>query len=223
MASIEKARSARGGYVVRYRGPDRKARTKTFRRRIDATTFLRTIDTDVIRGDYIDPNAGRVTLREFGARWWASSVNLRPSTVARNDATYRNQVLPTFGDLPLSAIDHLSVQEWVARLSASGLASATVQRAHQVLAKILRAAVRGQLLKSSPCDDVDLPRIENEEMLFLGSPDVARLAAAIDHRYRALVLLGAYGGLRAGEMFGRAAAGSTCSRARSTSPRSRSR
>src|SRR5207244_3948034 len=105
MASIERARSARGGYVVRYRGPDRKARTKTFRRKVDATTFLRTIDTDVIRGDYIDPNAGRVTLREFGARWWASSVNLRPSTLARNDATDRNQVLPTLRDVPLQGID----------------------------------------------------------------------------------------------------------------------
>ena len=39
-------------------------------------------------------------------------------------------------------------------------------------------------------------------MRFLEPEDVARLADAIDPRYRAFVLLGAYGGLRIGEMFG---------------------
>src|SRR5947207_11773248 len=36
-------------------------------------------------------------------------------------------------------------------------------------------------------------------MRFLSSPEVARLANAIDERYRALVYLLAYGGLRVGE------------------------
>jgi len=88
------------------------------------------------------------------------------------------------------------------RRSASGLAPATVQKAHQVLGKIMRAAVDAGTLRSSPSDRVALPRIEREEMRFLAPAAVEGLAGAIDSRYRALVLLGAYGGLRAGEMFG---------------------
>jgi len=39
-------------------------------------------------------------------------------------------------------------------------------------------------------------------MRYLAPGEVSRLADAIDPRYRAVVLLGAYGGLRAGELFG---------------------
>jgi integrase len=47
-----------------------------------------------------------------------------------------------------------------------------------------------------------LPKIEREEMRFLTPAEVAALAGAIDRRYRALVLVGAYGGLRIGELAG---------------------
>lgn len=202
MASVEKSRNKRGGYVVRYRGPDRKPRTQTFRKRLDADRFLRTVEADIIRGTYVDPMAGRLLFGEWADRWWSSTVDLRPTTRARDDATYRNHVKPTFGDLPLSAIDHLAVTEWIAELNAKELAPATVQKAHQVLSKIMRAAVDSGKLNASPCDRVKLPKIERQEMRFIGPDEIAALADAIDARYRALVLLGAYGGLRAGEMFG---------------------
>jgi integrase len=47
-----------------------------------------------------------------------------------------------------------------------------------------------------------LPSQQREEMRFLTAGDVLRLADAIDGRYRALVFLGAYGGLRIGELAG---------------------
>ena len=102
MASIEKARKKRGGWVVRYRDPARKPRTKTFARKVNAQMFLRTVETDIVRGDWIDPAAGRVSLAEFGARYWASTVNLRPSTRARDEGLFTNHVLPRFGNMPLA-------------------------------------------------------------------------------------------------------------------------
>jgi integrase len=63
-------------------------------------------------------------------------------------------------------------------------------------------ALRHRNLRTvSPCDRVPLPRIERNEMRFLDPDAVARLANAIDPRYRAFVPLGAYGGLRSGELF----------------------
>jgi integrase len=47
-----------------------------------------------------------------------------------------------------------------------------------------------------------VPSIERIEMRYLSPSEVARLADAIDSRYRAVVFLGAHGGLRAGELFG---------------------
>jgi integrase len=49
---------------------------------------------------------------------------------------------------------------------------------------------------------VPLPKVEREEMRFLTPTQVAELADAIHAHYRALVLVGAYGGLRIGELAG---------------------
>ena len=147
------------------------------------------------------PVASRSTT-DWGVEWWETTVNLRPSTLARDEASYRNHIEPTFGDYPIGAINHIAVRQWVAGLSASGLAPATVPKAFQILSKVMRSAVDAELIASSPCERVPLPKIERHEMRFLDPEGVTRLANKIDPRYRALVLLGAYGGLRMGEMFG---------------------
>lgn len=111
-------------------------------------------------------------------------------------------VLPALGHMRLGDIDHTTVQAWIARLSASGLAPATVAKAGQLVGKVMSAAVTARLIASSPCEGVRLPRIERQEMRFLTPAEVASLADAIDGRFRAAVLLGSYGGLRVGELFG---------------------
>ena len=63
-------------------------------------------------------------------------------------------------------------------------------------------AVRKKYLKVSPCQGIDLPTIERHEMRFLTTDEVAALASTIDERYRALVLLACYGGLRISELTG---------------------
>jgi site-specific recombinase XerC len=87
-------------------------------------------------------------------------------------------------------------------LSAKGLAPATVHKCYQVLTKILAAAVEAGMIPRSPCRQIPLPRIERAEMRFLTVAEVRRLAVAVGPAYRALILLGAYGGLRIGEMAG---------------------
>jgi integrase len=77
-----------------------------------------------------------------------------------------------------------------------------VPRACQLLGKVLGAAVDAGMIAQNPCRRVRLPRIERREMRFLTPAEVARLADSIRPGYRALVLLGAYGGLRMGEMAG---------------------
>ena len=112
-------------------------------------------------------------------------------------------VLPRFGDLPLAAIGQRDVRAWVADLTSRELAPATVVKAYHLLGKVLAGAVdAGGVITHSPCRRVSLPKIEREEMRFLTPVEIARLADAIRPGYRALVLLGAYGGLRIGELAG---------------------
>ena len=204
MASIVKRTTEAGEarYDVRYRDPAGKVRTRTFKRRKDADKYAATTEADKVRGSWLDPNKGRTTFAEWWDRWWPSTVNLRPTSRARDESIARNHVLPAFGPYPLVDIDHAMVAGWVARLTASGLAPATVQKSQQVLAKCLDSAVDSGRIRANPCDRVKLPRIERHEMRFLTPAEVAALADTIDERYRAFVLVGAYCGLRFGELAG---------------------
>jgi len=65
---------------------------------------------------------------------------------------------------------------------------------------VLSAAVDNELLGRNPLRGVKAPRVEAEPMRFLTHEEVATLASAIDARYRALVFVAAYSGLRAGEL-----------------------
>ncbi len=151
--------------------------------------------------------------------WRAGIVDLRPSTLARDDGYIERYILPTFGSMRLAEIDHATVTAWVAEMISIGpkpwwsvaeqpkrkrrpLSAATVTKCAQIMSKIMTAAVAAGRLRSSPCVGVKLPRIERQEMQFLTPNEVAALADAIDPTYRAAVILGAFGGLRVGELFG---------------------
>jgi len=77
-----------------------------------------------------------------------------------------------------------------------------VQKCHQVMGKSLRAAVAARRLRFNAAESVPLPRIEREEMRFLSPKEIDKLAAKIDSRYRHVIYLLAYGGLRIGEAAG---------------------
>lgn len=174
----------------------------TFATKAEANEYLASTQTDFARGQWIDQRRGRTPFEEWPRQWQATTVNLRPSSRARDESYLRSLILPTFGTTPVGDIDHLMVRAWIAALIASGKAPATVVKAAQVLGKILRAAVDARMIPASPCDRVPLPRIERSEMRFLTPRDVETLAGAIDQRYCSAVYVGAYCGLRAGELFG---------------------
>ena len=185
-----------------YRDPAGGQRSRVFVRRADAQRFLNETETAKARGTWTDPALGRVLFRDWLGEWWATTTNLRASTRARDESLLRRLALPRFGDASLAAISQRDVRAWVAELSARGLAPATVQKAYQLLGKVMGAAVDAGMLAQSPCRRVPLPKVEREEMRFLTPDQVANLADAIASRYRALVLVGAYGGLRIGELAG---------------------
>jgi len=174
----------------------------TFTTKGEARGWLTGVETDLARGDWIDPSRAKVSFADWAQTWRAGIVDLRPSTFARDMGYLDRYLIPAFADKRLGDIDLAAVRRWVADMSASGLAPATVVKGAQILSKIMRSAVEEGILRANPCVNVKLPRIERTEMRFLSPSEVDRLAEAIDARYRAAVILGAYGGLRAGELFG---------------------
>ncbi|HVL92445.1 MAG TPA: site-specific integrase [Acidimicrobiales bacterium] len=191
-----------GKYQARFRGPDRKEHAKRFARKVDAEKWLAEQETEKHRGTWIDPRHGLTLFADWVDEWRATTAALRPSTRARDESYLRTHILPAFGSAPVGAIEHMAVRRWIAEMTAAGKAPATVQKAHQIMSKVMASAVDARLIAASPCLKVKLPRIEREEMRFLSPDEIARLAGTIHPMYRALVLLGAYSGLRIGEMAG---------------------
>jgi integrase len=200
----ERVRSARYGQGLQWRARWRdqlgEQRAKSFRRKIDAEQFLAEVVTDLRRGSYVDPRAGKVTLREYGEQWRAGQVH-RPSTVAHVETMLRRHVYPHLGHRQLGQITPSEVQAWVKGLSVE-LAPATVKVVHGIVAGVFNAAVQDKVVTASPCSRTKLPKAARRQVVPLETEAVESLAAGIDPRLRALVMLAAGTGMRSGECFG---------------------
>jgi integrase len=112
------------------------------------------------------------------------------------------QVLPRFGATQLIKITNGDVRGWVAEMLAARLSAATVRKAVFALRRCLAAAIADRRLAINPATDVPLPSERAKAPRFLSQVEVERLVAELPEHYRALVLVGAYGGLRWGEAVG---------------------
>ncbi len=198
-------RTLKGGgaaYLARYRGLDGREHSRQFARRDEAERFLASTEVAKAQGSWVNPSSGRIRLADWVLEWQqAEQHSLRSTTLARDRLYLRTQILPAFGDLPIARLSHQHIQAWVNELSVR-FAPTTVHKCHQILRKAMSSAMRSRIIGVNPCDGIQLPRSDRQEMRFLTPREVASLADAIDPMYRAFVLLGAYGGLRLGEMTG---------------------
>ena len=94
------------------------------------------------------------------------------------------------------------IETWVVNLTDSGLSAGRIRQAHQLLSMILKAAVRARRLASNPADGTPLPRAGRRAPRFLTAEQVDDLANLVPSRYRGLIYVLAYGGLRWAEAVG---------------------
>src|SRR6266704_5243857 len=188
---------------ARWTDPASREHSKTFARVIDAERFLTSLEDAKLRGAYVDPKAGKVAFSEWAERWYRTTAGLKPSTRHYYRQLLDNQVLPRFRAVSLAGIDRMAVREWIAALIENGPGASRIRNAHAVLSMVLASAVDANRLAVNVAAGVrGLPRRPEHEMHFLTEVQVEHLADAIDPRYRLLVLVGAYTGLRPGEILG---------------------
>lgn len=198
MAHLEKRGPSR--WRARYRDPDGRERSRTFGRRVDAERWLSTIETDILRGAYIDPAAGQVTFAEYANAWRSVQVH-RPSTEDLVERHLRRHLVPFFGHRPLGSVRPTEVQGWVKDRSAV-LAPRTLELSYRFLSAIFKAAVEDRLVATSPCRGIRLPKAARTEVVPLETEQVVALTQAVPNRYKGLVLFTAGTGVRQGEAFG---------------------
>ncbi|PKB29689.1 tyrosine-type recombinase/integrase [Pseudonocardia alni] len=192
-----------GRYRAYFRDPSGKQRSKTFRLKKDATTFLAEIETSKTRGAYVSPHAGRMAFGAHAAEWMAT-WNVEITTAARDRSIMQTHVLPRWGDVPLSKIDHLSLQAWATDLG-TRRSRATVVEALRLASAVLRSAVRNRLIPFNPADEVRVPRArtrDTHEQIISRADLRHRLLPAVPEQHRGVVATAAGAGLRWGEVVG---------------------
>lgn len=197
--AVRKTASGRWQAVWREPGA-RSQKAKSFRTKREAQGFLNLIESEKLRGTYTDPHLGKTTLEQ----WWASYqesgsfLSLRPSTKERYEQSMRLHVLPALGRRQLGSIRRIDVDGWMSHL-ARAHSPATVNAAHRVLRVVLQLAHNNALISTNPARGIKAMTLPKEEMRFLNVDEVNRIADVVLERYRALVLLLAWSGLRFGE------------------------
>lgn len=203
MASYNVSKRPDGRWRARYRGPDRKERSRHFARKIDAERWARTEVGRLDRGEWTDPALGRVTIGEYAQEWLEGKVRIRPSTRIMYDVVLRNQVLPRWATVSLDAVRHEDVSAWVAGLHREGLSAARTRHAWVVLSQILELGVRSRRIPNNQARGVELPALptksERDKTRFLDEREVWVLADAAGVNAPSILVL-VWCGLRFGEL-----------------------
>ncbi|MEJ7756908.1 MAG: hypothetical protein WKF83_11855 [Nocardioidaceae bacterium] len=139
---------------------------------------------------------------EWAEQWLTTRTDLRETSRARLVSIVRLHVVREFGDRRLSTIGNAEVRAWVRRMSANGMSAASVRKAVRFAVDARRGGSGSSSLgepRRSRCRCPPSSRPSNASCPVSRLPT---LADAIAPEYRALVLLGAFGGLRWGELAG---------------------
>jgi integrase len=192
-----------GNWQVRYTGPDgvRRNDDNTYVDKTAALDRLVELEAEVLRGAWVDPEAGKIDLCAYATRWIAER-DLSERT-AENYASYlRLHVGPYLGRLTLVELKPPRVRTWRKQLQDAGVGAPTVAKVYRFLHSVLATAEDDELIRRNPCRIKGAGQEKSPERPTATLSEVFAIAAAIQPRYRLLVLLAAFAQLRYGELMG---------------------
>jgi integrase len=191
-----------GRWQVRYRGPDGLLRSapSTFVRKGDAARWLALTEAELAGGGWIDPDAGRVPFTDYAVVWVSERPGLRPKTLQLYRYLLRRHLAPGFAAQTIAGITEADVRRWRADLLAAGVTPVTAAKAYRLLKAIMATAADDGLIRRNPCRVKGAGTEKSPERPVLTVAQVYALADAAGPRYRALVLLACFCGLRWGEL-----------------------
>jgi integrase len=192
-----------GRWQARYKGPDGIDRPApdTFATKGDAERWLSLTEAEIIKDNWLNPDAGRVLFADYARAWVAERPNLRPKTLQLYQGLVRIHLVPGLGSLAVADITGPRIRRWRKNLLDSGVGQVTVAKAYRLLKAIMTTAVDDQLIRSNPCRIKGAGEEKSPERPVLPLSQVFVLADAFaDRRYRLLVLLAVFSSLRWGEL-----------------------
>jgi len=193
-----------GANGVRFNAP------YTFNTKSDANSWLAVEESALRKGTWTDPTAeptsdgSVVTFETYAKRHIAIQTTrdgllLRKSTQALYARLLATK-LTTFHNKSLTEINAASVAEWWAESISGGKVTST-SKAYKLLSSVLKRGVDEGLLVVNPCKVKGAQNADSGKKVTWPTPEeVSMIATAINARYKVMVVLAAYSGLRFGEI-----------------------
>jgi integrase len=182
----------------------------TFNTKSDANSWLAVEESMLRKGTWTDPTAeatpdGSVVTFEAYAKRHITIQTTRDGLLLRKStqALYARLLetkLTAFHSKTLTEIKSAEVAEWWAKSIAGGKVTST-SKAYKLLSSVMKRAVEEGLLVVNPCKVKGAQNADSGKKVTWPNPDeVSMIATAINPRYKVLVVLAAYSGLRFGEI-----------------------
>ena len=128
--SVRRRSSGRWQATYRHDGRVHNA-SQMFATKSDALAFLSITEADIHRGAWIDPRAGKVSVKDYANEWLAR----RPDLAVRTTELYRylldSYILPELGSSTLTALAPSKVRGWHAKLAQAH--ASTAAKAYRLL------------------------------------------------------------------------------------------
>jgi integrase len=142
-----------GRYQIRYPAPDGRMRTgtETYERKSDAERALSLIEAQIIKGEWNDPDRGKVKLRDYAETWIAQRPGLRPRTVDLYRWLLKKHITPHLGNVPIAKISTSTVRQWRADLLGNGVSVSMAAKAYRLLRAVLMTAADDRVIPHNPC------------------------------------------------------------------------
>lgn len=200
----------RGRWQASYVGPDmrRHKAPRTFADRLSAERWLADERRLIDNAEHewtapVDRERERwavgETLAEYAQRWIDERHALKPRTRKLYEGQLRLLIVPALGDVPVRRLTYPQIRRWFGALDRDK--TRRNAQAYGLLHSILNTAVKDGLLQSNPCqiEGVMNAGSRKRDPIILSPKQLRLLSEAVPERYRALVLLSAWCGLRWGE------------------------
>jgi len=197
--SIRQLSSGRYQAVIKHDG---RRMSRTFETKAAAQGFLKIQKQDITDGVWVPTNSDGGLAPKFSeyAPNWLARRNLKPRTRHDYQLILDAHLIPTWGDVRLDRISVDEVEQWHDGL----LPDAPTQRAHtySLLRTILNTAWQKGIISANPCRVPGAGASKRKSTTEI--PTAAQVAALADampsQKYRLMVLMAAWCGLRFGEL-----------------------
>ncbi len=197
-----------GRWQARYPGPDGidRAAPQTFKTKRDADVWLTLKEAEIKRGDWLDPDAGKVPFGAYAEAWINDHV-LKPRTVGLYRGLLKNH-LAAFGRVDLADIREADVRRWRKERLDFGpcqgrpFGPVTVAKAYRLLHAVMSTAVDDGKVRRNPCRIKGAGQEHSKERPVIPVSTLIELLDQVPPRFRALLLLATFANLRFGELAG---------------------